>query len=137
MRIDPDTPAEHSRNRESLRERLADGVEIVDLTQLEPTECPCGVARRAFAERPDGHASVHLTEIHHRARTHYHRHLTETYVILECGADAAIELDGRQIPVSPLTTVVIPPGVRHRAIGEMRVIIFCTPPFDPDDEFVD
>ena len=111
--------------------------EVVDLTSLEPVECPCGVARRAFMDRKDLKASVHLTEIQANARTHYHKRLTETYVVLECDEDATIELDDRLVPVRPMTSVQIPPGVRHRAIGEMRVLIFCTPTFDPADEFFD
>lgn len=113
------------------------GAEIVQLDQLVPIDCPCGLARRAFIEREDLNASVHLTEIHGSALAHYHRRSTETYVVLECGPDAVIELDGSPIPVQPLTSVLIPPGVRHRAVGEMRVIIFCTPTFDPTDEFFD
>lgn len=113
------------------------GAEIVQLDHLETIDCPCGLARRAFTGRDDFDASLHLTEICQTAQTHYHRRSTETYVVLECGPDAAIELDGNQHPVRPLSSVLIPPGVRHRAIGEMRVIIFCTPTFDPTDEFFD
>ncbi|MGB7723856.1 MAG: hypothetical protein WBL65_28405 [Bryobacteraceae bacterium] len=36
------------------------------------------------------------------------------------------------------TRVGIPPsGVRHRAIGEMKVLIVMAPKFDPEDEGVD
>ncbi|WP_315852977.1 cupin domain-containing protein [Candidatus Laterigemmans baculatus] len=111
--------------------------EVVDLASLPGVACPCGVARRAFAERSDFPATVHLTEISTAARTHYHRHSTETYVVLECGPGAAIELDGVPRPVQPGVAVLIPPGVRHRAVGEMKVIIFCLPKFDPSDEHFD
>ena len=111
--------------------------EVVFLPEIAPVRCPCGLARRAFADREDFPATVHLTEIHADARTHYHHRMTETYVIIECGEDAAMELDGKLVPVRPLTTVLIPPGVRHRAVGEMKVVIMCTPKFDPADEFFD
>ena len=68
---------------------------------------------------------------------HYHRDHTEVYVILECDDDAAIVLDGTAYPVQPNTSVLIPPGVRHRARGEMKVLIYCTPNFDPQDEHFD
>jgi mannose-6-phosphate isomerase-like protein (cupin superfamily) len=58
-------------------------------------------------------------------------------VILECGPDAAMELDGEQVPVRPLQSFVIPPGVRHRAIGRMKVLIVVLPEFDPADEWFD
>lgn len=111
--------------------------EVVDLPGLEGVACPCGTARRAFAGRDDFPATVHWTEISTTARTHYHRRLTETYVIVQCAPDAAMELDGVVHPVQPGTAVLIPPGVRHRAVGEMRVVIFCTPKFDPTDEHFD
>ena len=111
--------------------------EIVDLTQLPAVACPCGTARRAFADREEFPGTVHLTDISQDAQVHYHRHHTEVYVILECSADAAIELDGQQHAVRPQMSILIPPGVRHRAIGRMRVLIICTPNFDPTDEHFD
>ncbi len=110
---------------------------ITQLEELPAVDCPCGTARRAFADRPELPASVHLTNINRQARTHFHRTQTEVYVILQCDADAAIELDGALYPVSPLCAILIPPGVRHRGVGEMSVLIYCTPKFDPEDEFFD
>lgn len=110
---------------------------LVDLLEIAPVECPCGVSRRAFGELRESATSVHLTDISKDARTHYHRMVNETYVILECDEGAAIELDGEKRPVESLMAVFIPAGVRHRAIGEMRVIVFCSPKFDPEDEFFD
>jgi mannose-6-phosphate isomerase-like protein (cupin superfamily) len=48
-----------------------------------------------------------------------------------------MELDGEQVPVRPLQSFVIPPGVRHRAIGRMKVLIVVLPEFDPADEWFD
>ena len=111
--------------------------EMVDLDALPPVDCPCGTARRAFADRDDFPGTVHLTQIQQDARVHYHQRQTEVYVILECGADAAIELDGVRHAVKPRTSILIPPGVRHRACGEMTVLILCTPKFDSADEYFD
>lgn len=108
--------------------------EVVDLTELDPVECPCGWARRAFADREEFPGTVHLTEISRDARDHYHTDHTEVYVILKCSEGAQIELDGQAHPVRPQTAILIPPGVRHRACGEMTVLILCTPNFDPADE---
>ncbi len=111
--------------------------ELVDLRSLPGVDCPCGVARRAFADRDDFPGTVHLTRIEHDAQTHYHREHTEVYVILQCGEDAAMELDGELHPLRPKTSILIPPGVRHRAVGEMEVLILCLPKFDPADEHFD
>ena len=94
-------------------------------------------ARRAFADVKDFPATVHLTEISEDASTHYHRRLTETYVIVECDIDAYMELNGKKHPVQPGTAILIRPGTRHRAVGRMKVIIFCTPKFDAEDEWFD
>lgn len=113
------------------------GPAVLDLTTLPGVACPCGTARRGFADRDDFPGTIHLTTIERSAQTHYHAEHTEVYVILECEPDAAIELDGQIHPVRPKMSVLIPPGTRHRAIGEMEVLIVCLPKFDSADEYFD
>ena len=36
-----------------------------------------------------------------------------------------------------MTSILIKPGCRHRAIGEMRIINIPIPTFDPADEYFD
>jgi mannose-6-phosphate isomerase-like protein (cupin superfamily) len=108
-----------------------------DLTAIPPVPCPCGFARRAYKGVAEFPGTLHLTEITENAQRHYHKTLTETYVILNCEADAMMELDGEMIPVRPLQSFVIPPGVRHRAVGKMQVMIIAIPEFDPADEWFD
>ena len=79
--------------------------------------------------------SVHLTEISVDARTHYHKRLTETYVVLQ--GEGFLELDGERVPLQPLTAVTIRPGCRHRAVGNLKILNFVVPPFDPADEWFD
>jgi mannose-6-phosphate isomerase-like protein (cupin superfamily) len=113
------------------------GPAVVELANLPAVRCPCGWARRAFADVPGAPVSVHRVEILEDARTHYHKAQTETYYVLECGDGAAIELDGKAVPVSPGVAVMIPPGVRHRAVGRMTILNIVAPPFDPADEWFD
>src|SRR4051812_20590536 len=96
---------------------------VADFAEIPGVPCPCGVARRAFTDVSAFPGTIHVTEISADARVHYHRRLTETYYVLECGDDARMELDGEQIAVKPGVCVLIPPGVRHRAVGRMRVLI--------------
>lgn len=110
--------------------------QILDLTAIEPVACPCGLARRALADFAAFPGTVHLTEISEAAVPHHHRDHTEVYVILECDDRAAIELDGVEYPVRPMTLIAIPPGVVHRAVGVMKTLIVCSPDFDPSDEVV-
>ena len=88
-------------------------------------------------DRTDLPFTFHRTEITENARTHYHRTLTETYYILECGENAAMELNGRLADVQAGDCIVIPPYTRHRAVGRMTVLIVVYPKFDPADEWFD
>jgi mannose-6-phosphate isomerase-like protein (cupin superfamily) len=108
---------------------------VAQLTELPPIPCPCGTARRAFADVPSALLSVHLTEISETARTHYHRRLTETYVVIE--GEGWLELDGERVPLKPLTAVTIRPGCRHRAVGKLKLLNIVVPAFDPEDEWFD
>ncbi len=108
---------------------------VAKLTELDPVTCPCGETRRAFAEATTGPASIHLVEIREDARTHYHKKLTEIYLILE--GEGEMELDGERVPVGPMSVVLIHPGCRHRAIGKLRIVNIPIPAFDPEDEWFD
>ena len=108
---------------------------VAQLDEISSETCPCGATRRAFAASPQGPASVHLVDIKADARPHYHKRMTEVYLVLE--GQGEVELDGRRILVKPLTTVLIRPGCRHRAVGQMRIANFVVPAFDPQDEWFD
>src|SRR5207248_316778 len=108
---------------------------VAQLDQLSPVPCPCGSARRAFATAGNSPASVHQVDIHIDARTHYHKKMTEIYVVLE--GQGNLELDGEIVPVKPMTSVMIKPRCRHRAIGQLRILNIAVPAFDPADEWFD
>lgn len=112
-------------------------LEIVDFADIVPVPCPCGTARRAFAEVDDFPGTIHRTDIASDARVHYHKRLTEVYYILECGPDAQMELDGERVKVAEGMCILIRPLVRHRAIGKMQVLVVVYPKFDPADEWFD
>jgi len=98
-------------------------------------KCPCGFSRRAFAGPDNPVATMHIVDIAEDARAHYHKKLTEIYLVLE--GTGYVELDGQRVPVKPLTAILIKPGCRHRAIGKMRIVNVCIPAFDPEDEHFD
>jgi len=113
------------------------GYEVVDFGDVPGVHCPCGVARRAFADVADFPGTIHVTEISTEAKVHYHKRLTETYFFLDCGPDAQMQLDDDRIDVRPGMCILVRPGTRHRAVGQMRVLILVLPKFDPDDEWFD
>ena len=108
---------------------------IAQLDTLPAQPCPCGTARRAFGEEPERVATAHLVDIAEESVAHYHANHTEIYVVLD--GEGHLELDGELVPVKPMTTVMIKPGCRHRAIGQMRILNVPVPAFDFSDELFD
>ncbi len=111
------------------------GYLIAQLDQISPVECPCGIARRAFAVPENSVATLHLVDISAEARTHFHKKMTEIYLVLS--GEGRIELDGESFTLRPMTTIMIRPGCRHRAIGNLKIINVAIPAFDEADEWFD
>jgi mannose-6-phosphate isomerase-like protein (cupin superfamily) len=111
--------------------------EITQLDGVPAVKCPCGFSRRAFATPDNPVATIHLVDIQTDAQTHYHKKLTEIYLILEVDGDGFMELDGELFPVRPMTSILIKPGCRHRAVGKMKIVNIPVPAFDPHDEWFD
>ena len=78
---------------------------------------------------------MHLVDIKKDAKAHYHKTMTEIYLVLE--GEGEMELDGQRFPVKPMTTIYIKPGCRHRAVGTMKIINIPIPSFDEKDEWFD
>jgi mannose-6-phosphate isomerase-like protein (cupin superfamily) len=108
---------------------------IAHLDETPGKPCPCGSARRAFAELPGAVASLHLVNIQTDSRAHYHKRMTEIYLVLD--GEGEVELDGVRYPIKPMTAIYIKPGCRHRAIGRLRIINIPIPAFDESDEWFD
>lgn len=108
---------------------------VTHFDEIDPVRCPCGFARRAFGDDESGIATLHIVDIEADAKTHYHKRLTEIYLVLE--GEGFLELDGERVAVRPMSAVMIKPGCRHRAIGKLKIINVPIPAFDPDDEWFD
>ena len=108
---------------------------IAQLDQTPAVRCPCGFARRAFASPDNSVATLHLVDIQEDSRTHYHKQMTELYLVLE--GEGQMELDGKLFPLKPMTAVFIKPGCRHRAIGKLKIVNIPIPAFDSEDEWFD
>ena len=108
---------------------------VEQLDDIEPVPCPCGSSRRAFVQPDNPVATLHMVDISKDSRIHYHKKLTEIYLILE--GEGHMELDGDRVPLRPMTAVYIKPGCRHRAVGRLKIINIPIPAFDPGDEWFD
>lgn len=108
---------------------------ITKFDDIEAVKCPCGFSRRAFVSPDNTVATMHIVDIEQDAKVHYHKKLTEVYLVLE--GVGHMELDGEMVPVKPFTAIFIKPGCRHRAVGKMRIVNVSIPAFDPKDEYFD
>jgi mannose-6-phosphate isomerase-like protein (cupin superfamily) len=108
---------------------------VEQLDEINPVACPCGQSRRAFVAPNNTVATLHKVDIATDARVHYHKGLTEIYLVLE--GEGHLELDGKLVAVKPFSAVLIKPGCRHRAVGKLTIIVTAIPAFDPKDEWFD
>jgi mannose-6-phosphate isomerase-like protein (cupin superfamily) len=108
---------------------------VTQLDAVPAVPCPCGHSRRGFATSDNKLATIHLVDISIDARTHYHKLMTEIYLVLE--GDGFMELDGERIPAKPMMSIFIKPGCRHRLVGKFKIVNVAIPAFDPADEWFD
>jgi mannose-6-phosphate isomerase-like protein (cupin superfamily) len=108
---------------------------IAQLDTVPAVDCPCGQSRRGFAIPENQVATIHLVDISVDARTHYHKRMTEIYLVLE--GTGTIELDGERVLVRPMMSILIKPGCRHRLVGKFRIVNVAIPAFDAGDEWFD
>ena len=106
---------------------------VADFSSINGVECPCGSAKRAYFDHPPVNISMHIVEISIDSKKHFHKNLTETYYVLE--GSGKLELDDDVIDLKPGMAVMISPGCRHRALGNLKIINVCIPGFDPKDEY--
>ena len=108
---------------------------LVHLDDVASVPCPCGTSKRAFGDDRDQIATLHVVEIKEDSQVHYHKRMTEIYYVLE--GTGHIELDGERFDIRPGSAVMIKPGCRHRAVGQLKIINVPIPAFDPADEWFD
>lgn len=108
---------------------------LAQMDEMDPMRCPCGFTRRAFVSPENKTATLHLLDVEIDAQKHYHKTLTEIYLIIQ--GSGHMELDDEMVPVKPMTAIMVQPGCRHRAVGKLRIAIIPVPAFDPNDEWFD
>ena len=94
--------------------------------------CPCGTSTRIITREDTPVANLHVTTITDSTK-HYHKEVSEIYYILE-GA-GKMELGTDVVELKPGVTILIPPGLPHRAWGDLKCLIVGIPAWKHDDEF--
>jgi len=102
------------------------------LSEIEPERSICGYRRRLVSAEDATPASVTYLAVS-EAERHRHKTATEFYYVIE--GEGEIELDGERVALAPGTLVMIPPGVAHRASGDVKTLVIGVPAFTPEDQF--
>ena len=109
--------------------------QVADFSAIPSQPCPCGETKRAFLDDPEQTATIHIVTISEKSRMHYHKKITEIYNVLE--GNGILEIDHDKIKLKKGTFVLMKPGCRHRAIGNLTFINVPIPAFDINDEWFD
>jgi mannose-6-phosphate isomerase-like protein (cupin superfamily) len=96
-----------------------------DPAEVRPWEETCGQIRCLIEEKDGAAAEVHHVEIHD-ARLHYHERTDEVYYVIS--GRGTMTLDDEEVELHQGVVVYVPRGVRHRARGELTVLVVCVPP---------
>jgi len=95
-----------------------------DPSEVKPWQETCGQIRPLIEECDAAAAEVHHLEITD-ARLHYHERTDEIYYII--GGTGWMTLDEQQIELNEGVVVYVPRGVKHRAWGNLKVLVICIP----------
>ncbi len=95
-----------------------------ELSEIAPWAETCGQIRPLIEERDLAAGEVHHLEIID-AKLHYHERTDEFYYVL--GGQGRMSLDDREIELHEGVVVYVPRGVRHRAWGNLKVLVVCIP----------
>ena len=95
-----------------------------DPAEVEPWAETCGQIRPLIEESDGAAAEVHHVEIQD-AKLHYHERTDEFYYVL--GGQGRMTLDDAEIELHEGVVVYVPRGTRHRAWGDLKVLVVCVP----------
>ena len=95
-----------------------------EVADVSPWEETCGQIRTVIEEKDGAAAEVHHLEITN-ARLHYHEHTDEIYYVLD--GEGRMQLDDEEIELHKDVVVYVPRGVKHRAWGDLKVLVVCIP----------
>src|SRR3954452_11186027 len=92
---------------------------------VRPWAETCGQIRQLIEQKDGLAAEVHHVQIQD-ARLHYHERTDEIYHVV--AGTGTMVLDDEEVELHPGVVVYVPRGVRHKARGELTVLVVCIPP---------
>ena len=96
-----------------------------DPAEVTPWAETCGEIRCLIEEKDGAAGEVHQVKIHD-AKLHYHAHTDEFYYIID--GQGTMTLDDKEIELHKGVVVYVPRRIKHKAVGDMTVLLVCVPP---------
>src|SRR5437588_9538289 len=96
-----------------------------DPAEVRPWAETCGQIRCLIEENDGAAAEVHHVQIRD-ARLHYHERTDEVYYVI--AGRGTMVLDGEEVELHEGVVVYVPRGIRHKAKGDLTVLVVCVPP---------
>jgi mannose-6-phosphate isomerase-like protein (cupin superfamily) len=95
-----------------------------DPADVKPWTETCGLIRPLIEESDGAAAEVHHLEITN-AKLHYHERTDEIYYVI--GGQGRMRLDDNEVELREGVVVYVPRGVKHKAWGNLKVLVVCIP----------
>ena len=95
-----------------------------DVADVQPWAETCGQIRPLLEEKDGTAAEVHHLQISN-AKLHYHQRTDEIYYVLD--GQGKMRLDDEEIELDKDVVVYVPRGVKHKAWGNLTVLVVCVP----------
>src|SRR5438105_6227123 len=95
-----------------------------DPVEVEPWAETCGQIRPLIEEKDGAAAEVHHLQITD-AKLHYHQRTDEIYYVLD--GQGRMRLDDQEFELHKDIVVYVPRGVKHKAWGNLTVLVVCIP----------
>jgi mannose-6-phosphate isomerase-like protein (cupin superfamily) len=95
-----------------------------DPADVKPWVETCGQIRCLIEESDGAAGEVHHVQIQD-AKLHYHEHTDEFYYVI--AGHGTMVLDGEEIELHQGVVVYVPRGTRHKAHGDLTVLVVCVP----------
>ncbi len=107
---------------------------VRQLGGLDEVRSTCGFKRAIFTQDDSDTVSMSILRIDN-SQKHWHNDTHEIYYVLD--GEGSLELDDEEVPLTPGVAVLVKPGVRHSAKGNVTVLIVGAPPFRQEDIFIE
>ena len=95
-----------------------------DPADVQPWVETCGQIRCLIEEKDGAGVEVHHVQIHD-AKLHFHARTDEVYYVI--AGRGTMTMNEEEIELHPGVVVYVPRGVRHKATGELTVLVVCVP----------